>query len=187
MSIARSRSITGPFTGNPANPILTRSVTLAAGRAPDATEARRLLAVRVQDQHWQATATLPEGDACLTVRIDDAHWVAVERRGDVLAARMVLGPLDQTLATAAGISADDALAVRAVAHADAATFRAGPDQLELGHLTGGAFRPLATVDGRYLSTEVAGGFTGRVVGVEAIGTDAVLSRFEYRALEPAMP
>ncbi|OHV45716.1 glycoside hydrolase family 43 protein [Pseudofrankia sp. BMG5.36] len=162
-------------------------ITLAAGRAPDVGEAKHLLAVRAQDPHWQATATLPEGDVCLTVRIDDAHWAAVERRGDVLTARMVLGPLDQTLATTAGISADDALAVRAVAHADAATFRAGPDQLELGHITGGEFRPLARVDGRYLSTEVAGGFTGRVIGVEAIGTDAVLARFEYLTLEPGTP
>ncbi|ABW14048.1 glycoside hydrolase family 43 [Parafrankia sp. EAN1pec] len=290
VSIARSRSITGPFTGNPANPILTRSgtehpvqstghadfvelpggewamvhlgvrprgtfpkfhvngretfltgitwadgwpivvedrftvpvrdnsfvdefrtptlhprwvspgtdprtftrhrpggVVLAAGRAPDAGEARRLLAVRAQDPQWQVTAVIPDGDACLTVRMDDAHWVAVERRGEMLAARMVLGPLDQTLATAAGIGPGDALAVRAVTHAEAASFRAGPDQLELGHLTDGEFRLLATVDGRYLSTEVAGGFTGRVVGVEAIGTDATLSRFEYLALDAAAP
>lgn len=157
-------------------------VVLAAGRAPAETEARRLLAVRAQDPQWQATATIPAGDASLTVRIDDAHWVAVERRGDMMAARTVIGPLDQTLATASGIGTGDPLAVRAVTHADAATFRAGPDQLELGYLSAGEFHLLATVDGRYLSTEVAGGFTGRVVGVEAIGTDATLTRFEYEAL-----
>ncbi|WP_018503472.1 glycoside hydrolase family 43 protein [Parafrankia discariae] len=156
-------------------------VALAAGRAPDAGQAKHLLAVRAQDPQWQATAVIPEGDAGLTIRIDDAHWVATERRGDVLTARTVLGPLDQTLATTTGISPSEALAVHAVTHADAASFRAGPDQLELGHLSDGEFRLLATVDGRYLSTEVAGGFTGRVVGVEAIGADATLSRFEYQA------
>jgi xylan 1,4-beta-xylosidase len=39
---------------------------------------------------------------------------------------------------------------------------------------------LAGMDGRYLSTEVAGGFTGRVIGVEALDGPAVLLRFEYR-------
>ncbi|OHV29155.1 MULTISPECIES: glycoside hydrolase family 43 protein [Pseudofrankia] len=158
-------------------------VVLAAGRAPDAREARHLLAVRTQDMQWQATATIPAGDACLTVRLDDDHWAAVERRGDTLTARMVLGPLDQALATVAGIGPQHPLAVRAVAHPDAHTFRSGPDQLELGYLRDGQFQPLAAADGRYLSTEVAGGFTGRVVGVEAIGTDATLANFEYQGLD----
>ncbi|ADP81447.1 glycoside hydrolase family 43 protein [Pseudofrankia inefficax] len=155
-------------------------LVLAAGRTADAADC--LLAVRARDLHWLATVDLAEGDARLTVRIDDAHWVAVERRADGLAARMVVGPLDQVLATANGIGTGDALAIRAVAHADAATFRAGPDQLELGYLRDGEFRRLATVDGRYLSTEVAGGFTGRVIGVEALATDATLTRFAYQAL-----
>lgn len=34
----------------------------------------------------------------------------------------------------------------------------------LGYETGGAFRVLADLDGRYLSTEVATGFIGRVIG-----------------------
>ncbi|MCM3882772.1 hypothetical protein [Frankia sp. R82] len=160
-------------------------IVLSAGREPTAREARGLLAVRTQDPHWQTTATVSAGDVCLIVRFDDAHWAALERRGDVLSARVVVGPLDQTLATVTGIGTDQALAIRAVAYPETRTFPEGPDQLHLGHLEDGEFRALAAVDGRYLSTEVAGGFTGRAVGVEAPGADAVLTRFEYRALATA--
>ncbi|AEM84152.1 glycoside hydrolase family 43 protein [Streptomyces violaceusniger] len=152
---------------------------LSAGRAPAAREAERLLAVRARDASWTATATLPQGHVALVVRIDDAHWAAVERRDGILTARAVIGPLDQILATADGGTAEHPLALRAVAHNEQYSFAKGPDEIELGHLVDGEFRTLATIDGRYLSTEVAGGFTGRVIGVEALGTDALLTHFTY--------
>ena len=40
----------------------------------------------------------------------------------------------------------------------------GPDTIEMGILKDGAYECLATCDGRYTSTEVAGGVTGRLVG-----------------------
>lgn len=157
-------------------------LTLRAGRAPEDRQARRLLAVRARDEAWQASATLPAGDAALVVRVDDAHWAAVERRGDTVSARMVIGPLDQVLATADGVAADRPLEIRAVAAPNTHSPDSPPDRLHLGFADGdGEFHPLAEVDGRYLSTEVAGGFTGRVIGVEALGTHAVLTRFAYRA------
>ena len=46
--------------------------------------------------------------------------------------------------------------------------RTGPDTVSLGiEESDGAFAALAELDGRYLSTEVAGGFTGRVIGMYA--------------------
>jgi hypothetical protein len=50
--------------------------------------------------------------------------------------------------------------------------RTGPDVVTLGfERPDGTFHALASLDGRYLSTEVAGGFTGRVIGAyAAIGT-----------------
>jgi xylan 1,4-beta-xylosidase len=153
---------------------------------PAATDAERLLAVRARDASWTATATLPEGDAALVVRIDDAHWAAVERRRGTLSARAVVGPLDQVLATADGIATRHPLALRAVAHTEQYSFAKGPDEIHLGYLADDEFHTLATIDGRYISTEVAGGFTGRVIGVEALGTDALLTRFTY-APEPVPP
>lgn len=45
----------------------------------------------------------------------------------------------------------------------------------------GEFRRPADIDGRYLSTEVASGFTGRVIGIEALGSSAVVTKFTYTA------
>ena len=39
---------------------------------------------------------------------------------------------------------------------------------------------LAALDGRYLSTEVAGGFTGRVIGMYAAAGDVRFDWFDYR-------
>ncbi|MGW3566085.1 family 43 glycosylhydrolase [Streptomyces sp. NPDC000941] len=166
---------------------------LLAGRSPVAREAERLLAARPRDAAWDVTATLPEGDAALVVRIDDAHWAAVERCNGTLSARVVIGPLDQVLGTADGVPADRPLAIRATANTEAYSFAKGPDDLHLGYLADDGFRTLATIDGRYISTEVAGGFTGRVIGVEALGSDALLTRFTYEpqpvpaAAPPAHP
>ncbi|EFC83936.1 glycoside hydrolase family 43 protein [Parafrankia sp. EUN1f] len=154
-------------------------ITLSAGRAAGAHEPRHLLAVRARDAHWQATAVVPDGDASLTVRVDDAHWAALERQGRTLRVRAVIGPLDQTLAVRDEIAAEHPLAVRAVAHPEGPGLSHGPDLLEFGQVRDGVFEVLTAVDGRYLSTEVAGGFTGRVIGVEALGTDATLTRFTY--------
>ena len=57
----------------------------------------------------------------------------------------------------------------------------GPDELHLGFETpDGAFRSLARLDGRYLSTEVAGGFTGRVIGMYAAAGTVRFDWFDYR-------
>ncbi|MEV4018144.1 hypothetical protein AB0J35_47375 [Nonomuraea angiospora] len=60
--------------------------------------------------------------------------------------------------------------------------RKEPDVLRLGvEGADGAFDVLAELDGRYLSTEVAGGFTGRVIGrYAASGT----VRFDWCDDEP---
>jgi xylan 1,4-beta-xylosidase len=152
---------------------------LLPGRSPAAREAERLLAVRSRDASWTASATLSQGDAALVLRIDDAHWVAVERCGSTLSARVVIGPLDQILATAVGITTDHPLALRAVANTDQYSFAKGPDEIHVGYLVDGRLQTLAVIDGRYFSTEVAGGFTGRVIGVEALGMEALLARFAY--------
>lgn len=58
---------------------------------------------------------------------------------------------------------------------------AGPDEVSLGIRRNGLFTRLASLDGRYLSTEVAGGFTGRVLGISATNGTATVRRFEYLA------
>jgi hypothetical protein len=153
-------------------------LALRAGRTAAARDAVHLLAARVQDLAWSA-AVHAEGDVALTVRVDDAHQVAVQRVGRTVTARAVVGPLDQVLAVHDDVAPGAALAVRAEPCASRPGRRTGPDQLVLGHEGPDGFTELARIDGRYLSTEVAGGFTGRVVGVEALGADALVTRFRY--------
>ncbi|GAA1980692.1 glycoside hydrolase family 43 protein [Microbacterium pumilum] len=154
-------------------------------RPSDSTGHRSLLAIRVEDQEWDARATVDADGGRLVLRLDDSHWVAVGSQDGAISVRMVVGPLDQVLA---GVPAPDApkvtLAIRATLPAAEPYGRvAAADDLTLGYVAEDEFRALATVDGRYLSTEVAAGFTGRVIGVEPTGTtDAVLRRFSYRGL-----
>ena len=44
----------------------------------------------------------------------------------------------------------------------------------------GAPHTLAQLDGRYLSTEVTGGFLGRTIGMFAVGGDAAFDWFDYQ-------
>lgn len=57
-----------------------------------------------------------------------------------------------------------------------------PDRIRLGFEHDGEFTVLAELDGRYLSTEVTGGFTGRVIGVYAAAGTASFDWFDYEVL-----
>jgi xylan 1,4-beta-xylosidase len=58
----------------------------------------------------------------------------------------------------------------------------GPDRIRLGLEDGGEFTVLAELDGRYLSTEVTGGYTGRVIGVYATAGTASFDWLDYEPL-----
>ncbi len=47
----------------------------------------------------------------------------------------------------------------------------------------GRFTALVALDGRYLSTEVAGGFTGRVIGMYAAEGTVHFDWFDYEPLD----
>jgi hypothetical protein len=55
----------------------------------------------------------------------------------------------------------------------------GPDSLVGGIISGGEFVETARIDGRYVSTEVAGGMTGRVIGVSPLRGRVTLEAFSY--------
>ena len=62
--------------------------------------------------------------------------------------------------------------------------RSGPDMLSFGvEEPDGTATPLGTLDGRYLSTEVAGGFTGRVIGMYATVGTVHFDWFDYEPVE----
>jgi xylan 1,4-beta-xylosidase len=55
-----------------------------------------------------------------------------------------------------------------------------PECVTLGYVDNGVRVELARLDGRYLSTEVAGGFTGRLFGVVSVSGHPAFSHFRYR-------
>ncbi|MFD3606351.1 family 43 glycosylhydrolase, partial [Streptomyces sp. NPDC058656] len=156
-------------------------VALTAARS--ASEARHLLAVRTKDTAWEASAVVGGGDVRLVLRLDDAHWASIEKLGVSLVARVVIGGLDHVLADVPRPGHPTmTLCVRAVEPEPDSPYAGAPDLIELGHLDNGEFSRLARFDGRYFSTEVAGGFTGRVVGVEPLVGTRVVRSFTYRPL-----
>jgi xylan 1,4-beta-xylosidase len=140
---------------------------------------------------------LDGGRGGLAVRLDEAHHYEVEVADGTVRAVARIGPLSHSLAertVPAGplglridITTSDVLPPTVISR-DPATapppgLRAGgPDTLRLGYETdGGVFEVLAELDGRYLTTEVAGGFTGRVLGMYATRGSAAFDWFELRS------
>lgn len=121
-----------------------------------------------------AVDTSSATEAGLCVRMDEAHHYEVGLTGDELVVRARIGPADTVVARTGRPDRPLVLAVETAASLFA------PGVVRLGYLDpSGELVVLAELDGRYLSTEVAGGMTGRVIGMYAIGGDAAFDRFEY--------
>lgn len=121
------------------------------------------------------------GRGGLAVRMDERHHYAVEMADGQVSVIARIGPLRQTVASRQ-VPAGPAV-LRIEAHAAPAAMShplEEPDVLRLGvQEPGGAFSVLAELDGRYLSTEVAGGFTGRVIGMYAAAGTMRFDWFDY--------
>ncbi|MFE1357518.1 MULTISPECIES: glycoside hydrolase family 43 protein [Streptomyces] len=123
------------------------------------------------------------GRGGLAVRLDERHHYAIEAAPDgTVRAEARIGPLRQTVGELRLPEAGPVtLRADIGGPPEAWDPRQGPDVVRLGvEEPDGVFTVLAELDGRYLSTEVAGGFTGRVIGMYAAeGT----VRFDWFALE----
>ncbi|ABS04007.1 glycoside hydrolase family 43 protein [Kineococcus radiotolerans] len=178
--------------------------------APAATA---LLAVRPRDPEWTVQVRLRVQGSCrVLVRMDADRWygLSIDERGTE--ATLAIGPAVATVGridhpepptssnstTAAGSAvpgrgAEVTVRISARAAAGGGFGVSGePDHLELAALEpDGVERVFGSFEGRYLSTEVAGGFTGRVVGVEVLHGSATVREFTYRtddaASAPASP
>jgi len=100
-----------------------------------------------------------------------------------------LGEIRHTLAEVpADTGSAVTLAIRAVRPApEPDRITSPPDRVAFGLIEGGEFRSLAELDGRYFSTEVAGGFTGRVIGIGAAPGGATIARFSYAPIDDDNP
>jgi beta-xylosidase len=126
-----------------------------------------------------------DGRGGLAIRLDERHHYEVEAGDGRIQARARIGPLRQTLATVAAPPGPVVLRIE-VAASPLGLGRPdqGPDTVYLGtEDTDGRFTVLAELDGRYLSTEVAGGFTGRVIGLYATTGTTRFDWFDYEPLD----
>lgn len=152
-----------------------------------------ILARRQQHHDVRVTARLDprDGRGGLTIRIDEAHHYDVEAgAGEVRAvcrigplrdtvARIPVppGPVDLVIATrTTGILPPTVTARTDLTEEPYGVAAAAPDTITLGTAT----TVLAELDGRYLSTEVATGFTGRVIGLYATEGTVSADWFDYR-------
>lgn len=127
------------------------------------------LAVRVRDLRWRFEARVDATAAvALRVRLDEHHWYEITLDGTAAEVRARIGPLEASVGSARATGDVVTLIVEAV---DAT--HDGPDDLRFGLIDADGERWIAALDGRYLSTEVAGGFTGRTLGLRALGATPV--------------
>ncbi|WP_410613377.1 family 43 glycosylhydrolase [Amycolatopsis sp. lyj-109] len=142
----------------------------------------RALLTRALDEYWTAEAGLDvsRGTAAFVVRIDDRHWYGLIADGGKVTATLAIGPVVQAVTEVAAGSVVS-LRIRALRPEPSGPLREAdePDLIELSVL-GAEDRVLGAFDGRYLSTEVAAGFTGRMIGVEALDGTVSLQEFRYR-------
>lgn len=117
------------------------------------------------------------GRGGLTVRIDEHHYYAVEVGGGEIRCVARIGTLAQPVAARALGPAP--VVLRIDIELVPAALGAPPDVVRLGFEAGDRLETLAELDGRYLSTEVASGFTGRVIGVYAADGTVAFDWYEY--------
>lgn len=125
----------------------------------------------------------------LAVRMDARHSLDLEVADGGVRAVARVGSLRSVLGSADLPPGDVVLELRAVpddGHFSSTAL--GPDRLLAG-LVGadGGFTELGRLDGRYLSTEVAGGMTGRMLGVWCSAGSIVVRSFTYTGADDATP
>lgn len=138
------------------------------------------MVARRQQHHTCVARTLVSTDddteAGLVVYMDDTAHYAVAVVGDRVIARATIGPLSSVVGEAPRPGAEVVLFAETTTDDERA-----PDTVHLGIETADGERTvLASLDGRYLSTEVVGGFIGRTIGMYAVDGTAGFDWFEYR-------
>lgn len=136
---------------------------------------------RRQQHHHCRVRTLVEpgtaAEAGLSIRMDERAHYDIAVHGNELIVRARVGFLTQIVARAAKPDGPVVLGI------DTGPGFPGPDQIKLGYQDADGFHELADLDGRFLTTEVADGFTGRILGVYAVDGTAAFDWFDYRPVD----
>jgi len=142
---------------------------------------------RQQDLSCRARTVIDptEGRGGLAVRLDEAHHYEVEAGDGQVSVVARIGSVRTAVASRPVSAGPIRLRIDMVPSAPGGWSPSKePDVLRLGiEASDGAFEVLAELDGRYLSTEVAGGFTGRVIGMYAATGTVRFDWFDYEPVE----
>lgn len=148
-----------------------------------------LLCARVVDDVWSATAqfSAAHGTGRFVLRVDDRHWFGLSYDGSTVEAILTVGPITHTVDRWT-VAAGDTPKLRISATPPQLLpygVSLEPDLIQLAASDSTGEHIFGNFDGRYLSTEVAGGFTGRVFGVEAITGRIYLRTVTYASDNPS--
>ncbi|MFI2710690.1 glycoside hydrolase family 43 protein [Micromonospora sp. NPDC018662] len=154
----------------------------ARGASPDAPDVT--FVGRRQEHPACRVRTLLDpagGRGGLTVRLDERHHYDIEAGDGEVRTVARIGSVRSVTATRPVPAGPVRLRVDVLAPAPG-DWHPGkePDRLRLGvEQPDGTYDVLAELDGRYLSTEVAGGFTGRVIGMYAAAGTVAFDWFDH--------
>ncbi|MDX3191714.1 family 43 glycosylhydrolase [Streptomyces sp. MN03-5084-2B] len=152
--------------------------------APAEGASKPMLCARARDREWTAEAELDTsaGTGRFLVRIDGSHWYGLTADANTVTATVVIGPARTTIAEVPVRGRVKLrISVREPKPAPPMPTHE-PDVIELSVVAGdGTAQVLGAFDGRYLSTEVAGGFTGRTFGVEPVTGEVSVHQISYRS------
>lgn len=138
------------------------------------------LAVRARDSYWRFEADVDtSGTPAVRIRMDEQHWFEIGVAENTVYTTLTIGPISNTQVHPEVVVAES---LRLHVAARRATHN-GPDDIELGVATAEEYTQLRRVDGRYLSTEVAGGFTGRTIALHSLSGTSRVIRVDYRPLQ----
>ncbi|MFF2485106.1 family 43 glycosylhydrolase [Microbacterium sp. NPDC058062] len=148
---------------------------------PGAGASSDLLCTRVRDFAWTADA-LFETSGELRLRLDDRHWCAVIVEKGRARVVVQIGDVCQEVGSVAVTTRRFTLRLEATSPQSAPVpfGYAGPDDIALSVRVDEGFEELARLDGRYFSTEVAAGFTGRMLAVGCPTLDGRIVSLSYR-------
>ncbi|MEU1603756.1 glycoside hydrolase family 43 protein [Micromonospora matsumotoense] len=156
----------------------------ARGASPDAPDVT-FVGRRQQHPSCQVRTLVDpaDGHGGLVVRLDERHHYDIEAGGGEVRVVARIGSVLSTLATRPVGAGPVRLRIEVLAPSPGDWHPAKePDLLRLGvEGPDGDFEALAELDGRYLSTEVAGGFTGRVIGMYAARGTVAFDWFDYES------
>ncbi|MET7656222.1 MULTISPECIES: glycoside hydrolase family 43 protein [unclassified Streptomyces] len=132
----------------------------------------------------RALVDVADGRGGLAVRLDEQHHYDIEASSGEVRVRARIGPSNTVVAARRTPPGPVVLRIEVTAVHALNDARTGPDTVTIGvEEPDGAFAELASLDGKYLSTEVAGGFTGRVIGMFAGAGSVHFDWFEYEPVE----